>query len=213
MFVESFQGQYKDGTSGTRDYRVVSASFLIIRLVYVAILISTTAPELCCVLFTCTFYLHAIIRPYKLHYRNNIDLSILLLLILVLTVILTATFIPATNTIKLLFLTSTLLLILPHLILTFYICYKLAKKAGITQCLQMKYQTLKTCFLATRSTRQAETNVEAGTDITSLTDRLITPDEYEPVVLTTEEHRAAQPTDSIHDPRKLTPVYTYGSFN
>ena len=29
-FVESFQGQYKDGTNGTHDYRAVSASFLII---------------------------------------------------------------------------------------------------------------------------------------------------------------------------------------
>ena len=47
----------------------------------------------------------------------------------------------------------------------------------------------KTCFLATRSTRQAETNVEAGTDISSLPDQQKTPDDYEAVVLTTEEHR------------------------
>ena len=32
MFVESFQGQYKDGTNGTRDFRMVSASFLILRI-------------------------------------------------------------------------------------------------------------------------------------------------------------------------------------
>ena len=30
MFVESFQGQYKDGTNGTCDFRMVSASFLIL---------------------------------------------------------------------------------------------------------------------------------------------------------------------------------------
>ena len=40
---------------------------------------------------------------------------------------------------------------------------------------------------------QAETDVEAGTDISSLPDRLINPEEYEPVVLTTEGHRAVQP--------------------
>ena len=27
MFVESFQGQYRDGTNGTHDFRAVSASF------------------------------------------------------------------------------------------------------------------------------------------------------------------------------------------
>ena len=32
MFVESFQGQYKDGTNGTRDFRTVFASFLILRI-------------------------------------------------------------------------------------------------------------------------------------------------------------------------------------
>ena len=35
--------------------------------------------ELRGVLFTCTFYLHAIIRPYQLHYNYNIGLSVLCL--------------------------------------------------------------------------------------------------------------------------------------
>ena len=41
------------------------------------------------------------------------------------------------------------------------------------------------------------------------TDRLINPEEYEPVLPTTEEHTAAEPVNE--DPRKLSPVYTYGS--
>ena len=36
MFVESFQRQYKDGTSGTRDFRMVSASFLVLRILILA---------------------------------------------------------------------------------------------------------------------------------------------------------------------------------
>ena len=36
MFAESFQGQYKDGTNGTRDLRMVSAFFLILRILIVA---------------------------------------------------------------------------------------------------------------------------------------------------------------------------------
>jgi len=70
------------------------------------------------------------------------------------------------------------------MIIMFFICYELAKKAGITQCLHMKYQTVKTFSRATRSTRQAETDVEASLDISSLPDWLINPEEYEPVVYT-----------------------------
>jgi len=45
----------------------------------------------------------------------------------------------------------------------------------------------------------------------NLSDWLINSEKYEPVVLTTEKHRVAEPTDAINDSRKLTPVY--GSFN
>ena len=58
---------------------------------------------------------------------------------------------------------------------------------------------------------KGETDAEAEHDTGSLPDRLINPDVYEPVVPTTEVHRAAQHTDSINGPRKLTPVYTYSS--
>ena len=55
---------------------------------------------------------------------------------------------------------------------------------------------------------KGETDVEAEHDTGLMPDRLISPDVYEPVVLTTDEHRVAPPTDSINGPRKLTPVYT-----
>ena len=69
-------------------------------------------------------------------------------------------------------------------------------------------------FKITRHENQAETDVKADD---SLPDQLINPEEYEPVVLTTEEHRAAQPPENKQpvndDPRKLTPVCTYGSIS
>ena len=58
---------------------------------------------------------------------------------------------------------------------------------------------------------KGETDAEAEHGTGSLPDQLVNPEEYEPPVLTTEEHRAARLTDTISDPRKLTPVYTYGS--
>ena len=69
----------------------------------------------------------------------------------------------------------------------------------------------------TRYTNQAETAVEAESDTGSLPDRLMNPEEYEPVlILTTEEYTVAESTESepvIEEPRRLTPVYTYGSIN
>ena len=70
---------------------------------------------------------------------------------------------------------------------------------------------------ATRPTSEAEADVEAESDTGSLPDRLINPGEYEPLLPTTEELTAAELTEEKEqvgeDPRRLTPVYTYGSIN
>ena len=70
---------------------------------------------------------------------------------------------------------------------------------------------------ATGPTSEAEADVEAESDTGSLPDRLIHPEEYEPVLPTTEERTAAEPTEDketvSEEPRRLTPVYTYGSIN
>ena len=76
MFVESFQGQYKDGTNGTHDFRMFSALFLILRILVLLSLvvrchhawISLLIGCLFCVVASC-FY--ATIRPYKSNLSNN----------------------------------------------------------------------------------------------------------------------------------------------
>ena len=73
-------------------------------------------------------------------------------------------------------------------------------------------------MLPTRCRWQAETHVkdESEPDTGSLPDRLINPEEYKPVLTLAEKHTAAETTESTesaNDPRKLIPVYTYGSFN
>ena len=114
-------------------------------------------------------------------------------------------------------LSIVLLLLIPHMVLIFYVCYVLANKAGITQCLKRKYETLKRCVQATRPTSEAEADVEAESDTGSLPDRLINPGEYEPVLPTTEEHTAAELTEDKEPDneklRRLIPAYTYGSIN
>ena len=218
MFVESFQGQYKDGTNGTRDFRMVSASFLILRVVILLLflnhhrLLSHTS-LLQGVLFACATCIHAITRPYKLSFMNNVDIVVLFLL----EILIFVTSSSASPLLTYFILGTTLLLLVPHMVLIFYICHKLAKKTGITQCLKRGYKTLKRCVHPTRTTIEAEADMEAETDTGSLPDRLMNPGEYEPVPPTTEEHTVAELTedkDSVNEePRMLIPVYTYGSID
>ena len=83
MFVESFQGQYKDGTNGTRDFRVVSATFLILRILMLACFLDrhnyTWISPAQCVLLAGVSCFYAIIKPYKLNFMNNVDIVILFL--------------------------------------------------------------------------------------------------------------------------------------
>ena len=63
-----------------------------------------------------------------------------------------------------------------------------------------------------RHTSQAEADVEVDTD--SLPDRLLNPERYEPVLLTTEEHETTESNEQAsEDPKRLNPVYTYGSIS
>ena len=147
MFVESFQGQYKDGTNGTRDFRMVSASFLILRILILFLFLNHHrstfhTAEMQVFLFLCASCFHAITRPYKLNFMNNIDIVILFLL----GMLILETSTSGTPSLTYFILGATLLLLVPHMILIFYICHKLAKKIGITKCLKRRYKTLKTMY-------------------------------------------------------------------
>ena len=221
MFVESFQGQYKDGTNGTRDFRIVSASFLILRILILVLFTnrncftgSSLGQTALLASVTC-FYV--ITRPYKLNFMTTVDVLILFLLeLLSLTTCDSAISNPATALFNVL-LIPTFLSYIPHMVLIFNIFSMLATKAGIAQYLQIRCKSLRRCVQAIRSTGQTEADVEADCDTDSLPDRLVNPGEYEPLLPTTEEHTAAEFTEDkeldSEEPRWLTPVYTYGSSN
>ena len=97
------------------------------------------------------------------------------------------------------------------MVLILNISYKLTKKVGITECLKRIYKTLKRCITHTCQA-EVDVGIEHEFDTGSLPDRLINPGKYEPVLSTTEEHTAAEQTGN-KEPRRLTPVYTYGSIN
>ena len=219
MFVESFQGQYKDGTNGTRDFRMVSALFLILRILILASfhnysLWVLAGEQFVLLIGAACFY--AVVRPYKLNFGNIVDVVILTVMEALSAAMLVSAYHPPTKETATYYVGATVLLLLvPHMVLTVYICYVLAKKAGITECLVRKFKALGSCV--NKGTVQAETDVEAVSNTGSLPDRLINPVEYEPLLATTEECTAAEPTENKEpineEPRQLTPVYTYGSIN
>ena len=135
-----------------------------------------------CVLFVGGSCLYAVLRPYKSNFRNNIDFLILILLeILSLTFVL-ETYFPASNLFTYCVLVSVLLLSIPHLIMVFYVCYHLVKKTGIAQYLKEKCKALKRYICTFNTANQAEIDVEAQSVTDSLPDRLINPEEYEPLL-------------------------------
>ena len=220
MFVESFQGQYKDGTNGTFDFRMVSVSFLILRiLILVSFLpnIVTVWPSsgLRCALYISVLFFYSIARPYRSNICSNVDMLTLFLLAIMSLTFLYATFHSESKSDPHFALTVTLLLLtFPHLFLIFYIT---AKKTGIIPHLKRMYEILKRRMRPTGHASQPETNLEAESDTSALPDRLINPEEYEPVLPSTEECTAAESTDGqesvTEGSRMLTPVYTYSAIN
>ena len=218
VFVESFQGQYKDGTNGTRDFRMVSASFLILRLlILVAILFwnhnAWISLLIACLVFAVASCSYATMRPYKSNLSNNVDIWMLGLLGMLSLAFLIATIYPWTQTSKYCVVEIVLLLGVPHMVLIFYICYVLANKLGITECLKRKYKSLKRCVLAIRCTSPAKPDVEAEPDIDSLPDRLINPGAYRPLLQNFEAIAANTESKRTvnEDLQRLTLVHTYGT--
>ena len=166
-----------------------------------------------CILLGGASGIYAVMRPYKLNIRNNIDYLVLTLL-----EIFSAEVLLAVLHVGLSFpryvLVSALLFSVPHMVLILYVCYVLGMKAGITQFLRKIYETLKRWVQAISL---AQKGMEAESDTDCLPDRLINPEEYEPVLPSAEEHTVAELTEdkepASEDPRRLIPVYTYGSIN
>ena len=219
MFVESFQGQYKDGTNGTCDFRMVSATFFILRILTLASFYKMSSPwapaEVQGVLLVCATSFYAVVKPYKHNFRNIADILTLALLEAFSFELLAAAYHPPpVQTAPWHVMVSVLVLGTPHMILVSYISYLFAKKAGITQCLKRRYKSLRRSI---RDTSQCVADVEAESDTRSLPDRMVNPGEYEPLLHTTEKHTPAEHTRDKElvnkGPTKLTAVYNYNSIN
>ena len=87
-FMDSFQGCYKDGTSGTRDCRYFAGVYFLLRIVmFIACSVTLTSLfySVATIIFISMGMLIIIVRPYKEHYKiyNKVDAIIVLIQALV----------------------------------------------------------------------------------------------------------------------------------
>jgi len=184
--MEAFQGQYKDGTNGTRDFRIVSALYLIFRI---GVLLAYSGNDdsfdhaygwlIATMVFVSTALFFSNVRPYKVHHFNITD-SLLLALLSTQTVIcLFVKHLPDHRYSHAIGMTGLLIIGIPHAALVVYILYIVSKKVRILQHLKRKCLCLLTIVCCNKHSL-AEGHV--GVDTDSLPDRLVNPDQYEPLI-------------------------------
>ena len=134
FLVDTFQGWFKDGTNGTKDYRSVSALYFLLRIVLAGGITSDSAPELVYYelkllfiiagfLFMTVGHFLLIVRPYKINWMNISDgpNGLLINLVGALEFNIAASF-------KYTFVTSAILATLPTFIYIIYISYSFGKR-------------------------------------------------------------------------------------
>jgi hypothetical protein len=129
IFVETFQGYYKDGSTGKRDFRATSGAHFIILLLISSVCISGRVrlgllPIVQLILVSVSLF-YAIARPCKQHSANVIQSILLALTAFILQLVYFATV-----HIQVYFILSVLLLCLlaPHIALYGYAMYRIIKQ-------------------------------------------------------------------------------------
>lgn len=220
VFVECFQGWLKDGTNNTRDFRIISALYLLLKMgvaVGVVLVASLAIPSGVFVSFTwfvpgivfiASGMFYALARPYKQNYMNTLD-SMLLALLGVLS------FLMSRRGGRLLALP---LGAIPVLCVIAYGMYKVLKWTHICRRLKAKLHSLMTVL---------SQDPPANFDDDSVPDRLIHPQHYRQLtesanlIESQRDHsysyqeavRNSEQPNEANNVRNITPVYTYGSIH
>ena len=175
-FVETFQGCYKDGTNGTRDCRYFAGLYFIIRIINIAVLLSSStvlhAITAIVLLYWCTAVLFALVQPYKIHLYNVVDATIFALIGTIYTIIMFIMIIilfTGHSSTYLLIITDVLYALpLLHFIM-FTVCWLLNWK---TSCIQkLKSHKLLHCFF--KDQEESERDFDA-----TFPYRLLNPEQY-----------------------------------
>ena len=177
FFVDTFQGHYKDGTGGTRDYRAVSSIVLIMRVLAGVALYpnasrfgdtSRSLPIVLVYIFIIISLFYAIAQPCKKKYMNNLESILYAFTGVSFLCIINANLNPKADGRSLKAPMANLFLIiqlLPSLVLLIKVAQKLAVK-----------------IRAWRFPRKVER--ESSTD--SLPDRIVHPNKYTPLIYSSD---------------------------
>ena len=174
-FADAFQGCYKNGTNGTRDYRYFAGLYLLFRVVLlVGFIVQPTVNRW---LITITFpvvisLLFALFRPYKNNYFNIIDCLAFALVALSTFVIMYAYTTHAQFSFQLLY----VILLTPFLYFVSFILYKILSQVAL---LRACCSRIKRILLA-RNENQYQ-HVQRG-DNEDLPDRIVNPNMYQPLL-------------------------------
>ena len=154
-FIDTFQGHYKDGTNGTRDYRAASSIHLLIIFVVIVVnfgdqmkihFLEYIQPG-----FMIMSLFYALVRPCKQEYANVIQSLFYALIAFVVYVVSSAKFHKhAFHN----FLMMLLCLLTPHAGLCIYAIYKIIKRSGFNLsflrrvlCKRVSLKSSKVCQL------------------------------------------------------------------
>ena len=133
------------------------------------------------VTFVSTSLFFAIMKPYKVNHLNTIDTLFLALLSIQVLIILFVKYLPNQRYSNVIGVTGLLTMGIPHAALVLYIMCIISKRIRIIQHLKRKCRCLYSipCW---HKHSQAE-----GLDTDSLPDRLVNPDEYDPLIPTVNQ--------------------------
>ena len=149
--VDTFQGWFKDGTNGTRDYRSVSALYFLLRIALAFVISEVPIVKfqyheylkllfiIPGFVFTIAGHFFLIVRPYKKNWMNVSD-GLLINLLGLLSFNLAAHF-------KYTFVTSAILAFMPTILYIVYILYNFAKRIKLCDKLSKVFTSFKACCL------------------------------------------------------------------
>ena len=190
-FADAFQGCYKNGTNGTRDYRYFAGLYLLVRIV---LLLAFIFPTHCMWTILISFrvvvsLLFAHFRPYKYYYFNIIDsigFAIVALSAFLILYAIETKHIP----VQLLY----LMLLIPFLYYISFILYKIFSRVALFRSCCRK---IGEKFKARKENQPLHSQRDENND-EDLPDRIENPDMYPPLLQATSggegssqsEHRA-----------------------
>ena len=205
-FADAFQGCYKNGTNGTRDYRYFAGLYLLFRVVLLVGFI--VQPNAFRWLITIPFpvvisLLFALFRPYKNNYFNIIDCLAFALLALSTFLIMYTYTTHVHFCIQLLY----AVLLTPFLYFVSFILYKILSQVALLHACCSRIKEI----LQARNENQYQ-HIQRG-DNEDLPDRIVNPDMYQPLLPATNRSSGGEgDSQSDHQPQAVVnSLVLYGS--